>query len=169
MNSDPVERVSGLGPKLVPTAFALLLAVLSVVPTGIPGYALVTPNLLLIAVYHWTIYRPEHLPTVAIFLIGLMLDLLTDGPPGITPLALLLLRAVLYRQRRLFVGKSFPVTWWGFVLATLGVSAVSWAAASLLTGKFEDLPSAAFQAVLTIAFYPPLAWLFTRAQRVTAG
>jgi rod shape-determining protein MreD len=166
MKAKPVEPVDGLGQKLVPAAFTLVLAILSVIPLGIPGYAQVTPNFVLMSVYYWTIYRPDHLPYLAVFLVGLLVDLLTFGPPGLTPLALLVVRAIVLRQRKFFVGKSFPILWWGFTLTALAVTSVFWGAGGLLTGRLLDPRSFAFQAVLTVACYPVLSWVFSRVQRV---
>ena len=78
MKAKPVEPVDGIGQKLVPAAFTLVLAILSVIPLGIPGYAQVTPNYVLMSIYYWTIYRPDHLPYLVVFLIGLLVDSLGE-------------------------------------------------------------------------------------------
>jgi rod shape-determining protein MreD len=166
MKANPVEPVDGLGQKLVPAAFTLVLAILSVIPLGIPGYAQVTPNFVLMSIYYWTIYRPDHLPYLVVFLVGLLVDLLTFGPLGLTPFALLIVRATVLRQRRFFVGKSFPILWWGFTLTALAVTVVFWGAGGLLSGRVLDPRSFAFQAVLSVACYPVLSWAFSRVQRV---
>jgi rod shape-determining protein MreD len=120
----------------------------------------------LMSVYYWTIYRPDHLPYIVVFLIGLLVDLLTYGPPGVTPFALLIVRATVLSQRKFFVGKSFPIVWWGFALATVAVTVVGWGVGGLYGGRVLDPRSFAFQAVLTAAFYPVLSWIFSRVQRV---
>jgi rod shape-determining protein MreD len=166
MKAKPVEPIDGIGQRLVPTAFTLVLAILSVIPLGIPGYAQVTPNFVLMSIYYWTIYRPDYLPYVVVFLIGLLVDLLTFGPPGVTPFALLIVRATVLGQRKFFVGKNFPILWWGFALATVGVTVLLWGVGGLYGGRPLDPRSFAFQAVLTAAFYPVLSWIFSRVQRV---
>ena len=40
----------------------LVLAIVTVIPLDIPDYAAVTPDFLLIAIYHWSLYRPNDLP-----------------------------------------------------------------------------------------------------------
>jgi len=166
MKAKPVEPVDGIGPKLVPAAFTLVLAILSVIPLGIPGYAQVTPNYVLMSIYYWTIYRPDHLPYLVVFLIGLLVDLLTFGPPGVTPFALLIVRATVLSQRKFFVGKNFPILWWGFALAAGAVTFLSWGVGGFYSGRLLDPRSFAFQAVLTAAVYPVLSWVFSRVQRV---
>jgi len=166
MKAKPVEPVDGIGQKLVPAAFTLVLAILSVIPLGIPGYAQVTPNFVLMSIYYWTIYRPDHLPYLVVFLIGLLVDLLTFGPAGVTPFALLIVRATVLSQRKFFVGKNFPILWWGFAIVTAAVTLLIWCVGSLYSGRLLDPRSFAFQAVLTAALYPVPAWVFSHVRRV---
>jgi rod shape-determining protein MreD len=44
--------------------------IVSVLPVKIPGYAALTPAITLMAAYHWTIYRPDLLPRIALFAVG---------------------------------------------------------------------------------------------------
>jgi rod shape-determining protein MreD len=165
MKATPVDRIDGLGPRLVPFVLAVVLVILSIVPLGFPGYAAVMPIFSLIAVYHWTIYRPELMPSYAVFVIGLLQDLVTAAPIGLSPLLLLITRAAVSSQRRFFVGKLFPFVWWGFALTMALASPLLWLAAGMLSGRLLDPRSFAFQAVLTIAFYPVASWLFVRVHR----
>jgi rod shape-determining protein MreD len=172
MKEKPVESVHGLGPILVPSLLTAALAILTVVPIGIPDYAAVTPNFVLMSVYHWSIYRPEHLPYLAVFLIGLLVDLLTTAPGsavGLTPLLLLITRSTVLGRRKFFVGRSFPLVWWGFALVVAMFDLLVWLIDSALAGSVLEPRSLAFQAVLTIAFFPLLTLLFARTQRATAS
>ncbi|MEI9983935.1 MAG: rod shape-determining protein MreD [Aliidongia sp.] len=172
MKGNQAEPVHGLGPKLVPSLLTVALAILTVVPVGIPGYASVTPNFVLMSIYHWSIYRPEHMPYLAVFLIGLLLDLLTTAPGsvvGLTPLLLLIVRSTVLAQRRFFVGRSFPLVWWGFALVVTVVDVLAWLVDSGLNGSLLEPRSIAFQAVLTVAFFPPMTLLFARVQRLTSS
>lgn len=169
MKERQADAVDGLGQKLTPAVLTILLAILSVVPVGIPGYAAVTPNIVLMSVYHWSIYRPEHMPYAAVFGIGVLVDLLTTAPGsviGLTPLLLLLTRSAVLGQRRFFVGRSFPLVWWGFALAAGLFDLSIWAAASALNGTVLEPRSLAFQAVLTVALFPLVTLLFVRIQRL---
>ena len=48
--------------RLLPVATTAAAAALSIQPLHIPGYAALAPAFTLMAVYHWTIYRPDLLP-----------------------------------------------------------------------------------------------------------
>jgi len=160
------QRDAGLPNKLLPFLTTLVFVFFSVVPLHLPGLALVAPAFALMAVYHWTIYRPDLLPPIAIFAAGVLLDLLNGAPYfGLSPMSLLLGRSVLMSQRRFFVNRLFPVLWLGFLLLTAGVIAFEWAAVSLLYGAALAPKPFLFEAVLTVASFPLGSYLLARTQR----
>ncbi len=156
----------GLPNKLVPSITTLLFVLVSVVPLHIPGFAVVTPAFALMAVFHWTIYRPDLLPPVAVFLLGLLLDLLNGTPyVGTSALTLLLTRTVLMGQRRFFINRLFPVLWAGFLATAAAVVTFEWALVSLLHGAALGARPFIFEAALTVASFPVASYLLARAQR----
>ena len=134
----------GLATKLVPASITLLLAVASVLPVRVPGYASVTPLFPLMSVYHWIIYRPELMPPLALFLLA---------------------RSVVIRQRRFFVNRPFPFVWMGLMLLAIGAVAFLWLVGSAVDGVLLDPRPAALQAVLTVATFPAISYLLVRVQR----
>jgi rod shape-determining protein MreD len=159
-------RDIGLPARLVPGLTTLLFALVSVVPLHVPGLAIVTPAFMLMAVYHWTIYRPDLLPLGAIFALGLLLDLLSGTPyVGISALTLLLARTALLANRRHFVNRTFPVLWGGFLALAAGAFAFEWALLSLLYKTLLSIRPVVFQAVLTVACFPVGSYLLARAHR----
>jgi rod shape-determining protein MreD len=153
------------GAKAIPTLTTIVLLTASVLPLRIPDYAAVAPLLDLVGIYYWTIYRPELLPPVAVFVIGLVFDLLSGGPLGVTPLLLLLSRALVLSQRRFFVNRLFPFVWCGFTLIAALAIAFLWALGSLLEGAMLDMRAAILQWVLTVASFPAAGYLLMRVQR----
>ena len=139
--------------------------VISIQPVPIPGYAAVAPAFTLMAVYHWTIYRPKLLPPLSLFLIGLAQDLMTGAPPGVSALVMLLARAIVLRLRRHFVKRPFPFVWTGFTMLTGGAMLFLWVLHCLLDRAFFDIRGAAFRAVLTISLFPAASFLLGRVQR----
>ena len=87
------QRADNPVARLLPIATTLFATVISIQPAHIPGYAALTPAFTLMAVYHWTIYRPDLLPSSALFLVGITQDLLAGVPPGVTAFVLLVARA----------------------------------------------------------------------------
>jgi rod shape-determining protein MreD len=152
------QRVESQLRAAVPFVVTLLLAVLCAVPLGIPGLAPVTPMLPAIAVFYWSVYRPDLLPMIGVVLVGLVHDALTGTPFGLTAFVLLLLQAVAGTQRRFFNAKALPVAWFGFALVGSGAVALSWLIASVLALAPMPLRPALFQGLLTIGLYPVVAW-----------
>ncbi len=157
-------RFEGAVRGLTPFILTLALAMLTVVPLRIPDFAPVTPSLTVIAVYYWTIHRPDLLPLAAVFGVGLFQDALAGTPLGMTALVLILVQHVVISQRRFFHGKTFLVEWWGFMLIAPVAALASWLLASLYFTSLVAVRPLGFQLLLSIALYPCLALLFSRIQ-----
>src|SRR5439155_21842429 len=103
------------------------------------------PSVTLMAVYHWTIYRPDLLPPLGLFIVGLAQDLLTGAPVGTGALVLLLARAAVLRYRRFFINRTFPFVWTGFTLLSAAAMLLLWALHCLIQLSFFDLRSTVFR------------------------
>lgn len=166
MRFDVFQRDQSTISRLVPFTTTFLFTLISVVPLHIPGFAVVTPSFALMAIYHWTIYRSDLLPPVAVFGIGLLLDLLNGAPyVGTSSLLLLLLRQVLLSQRRFFVNRPFAYLWAGFLLVAAAMTAAEWALVSMLHGAPLAAEPPVFGAALTAAMFPVGSYLLGRTQR----
>src|SRR5690606_38080766 len=91
--------------KAVPAALTLILMLFALTPTSVPGLSPVMPMFALMSVYFWSIYRPELLGYGAVFVFGLLEDLLTGAPIGSTALVFLVTQWVVIRQHKFFNAK----------------------------------------------------------------
>jgi rod shape-determining protein MreD len=164
-----LPRVNNGAARMLPVATTLLAALISVLPVQIPGYAALTPVFTLMAAYHWTIYRPDLLPPLALFAIGLTEDLLAGSPIGINALLLLLTRSAVLGYRRYFINRTFPFVWTGFTLLTVVAMFGLWALHCLLDLSLLDFRNTVIRAALTIALFPLASFLLGRAQRAVMG
>ena len=164
-----LPRVNNGAARMLPVATTLLAAVISVLPLQIPGYAALTPVFTLMAAYHWTIYRPDLLPPLALFAIGLTEDLLAGSPIGVNALLLLVTRMAVLVQRRHFVNRTFPFVWTGFTLLTVVAMVGLWVLHCLLNLTLLDFRGTIIRAALTIAIFPLASFLLGRAQRAVMG
>jgi rod shape-determining protein MreD len=162
-------RADNPAARALPVATTLVAVLISIQPVAIPGYAALTPAFTLMAVYHWTIYRPNLLPPAVLFLLGLAQDLLSGAPPGTTSLVLLLARMSLLRHRRHFVDPPFPFVWAGFTLLTGGAMLLLWSLHCLLDRGFADFRGTVFRGVLTISLFPVASFMLGRTQRALMG
>jgi rod shape-determining protein MreD len=164
-----LPRVNNGAARMLPVATTLFAALISVLPVQIPGYAALTPVFTLMAAYHWTIYRPDLLPPLALFAIGLTEDLLAGSPIGVNALLLLLTRSAVLGYRRYFVNRTFPFVWTGFTLLTVAAMFGLWVLHCLLDLSLLDLRNTVIRGALTIAIFPLASFLLGRAQRAVMG
>lgn len=158
------HRIDLLARQLTPSFLTLILVIISVVPMRILEFTSITPLLPLISIYHWTIFRPNLLPIYAVFLIGVLQDILTGSPVGVNALVFLLVYGAVLAQNVFFIGKSFFVLWIGFALIAAGASTLSWLVISILNFTIIDAQIVIVQYFLTLGFYPAAAWAFLYLQ-----
>jgi len=164
-----LPRVNSGVARAIPIATTVLAAVIAILPVQVPGYAALTPAFTLMAIYHWTIYRPDLLPPIGLFAVGLAEDLLAGASIGIGALVLLLARAAVLRYRRYFINRTFPFVWTGFTLLSAAAMLVVWALHCIVSLTFFDLRATVFRAVLTIAIFPVASFVLGRTQRALMG
>lgn len=151
---------------LAPGALGLLLVLIACLPLGLPHLSIVAPMLPLMAVYYWSIYRPELMPAPVVFVIGLVQDALTGAPMGAGALVLVLVQGVCVSQRRILVGSSFGVGWLGFAMVAAGAAGLGWLVAALFYLSLVNPIPALVQLGLSVLLYPPVAWVMLRAERL---
>lgn len=159
-----LQRLDKSARLVAPFVISALFVMIAALPVQLPGYGQIAINVGLIAVFYWAIYRPDLMPVIAAFCLGLWQDILVGSPVGLYALILMLANWAIVSQRTFFQGKSFGVIWFCFALVTLAASLLSWVIVCGLNTTLIDPMPGLFQAVLTIGAFPFLAWLLARAQ-----
>ena len=162
-------RLDRISRSVAPLTLCIGLLILAVLPIRLPGFGRVAPDVALIAVFYWSVYRPDLFPAAAAFFLGLFNDVLIGGPLGASAFVLLLAHCLVRSQRRFFVGKSFAVVWWAFGMVAAGAGLIAWLVAMALALVPVNVMPAIFRCVLTVALYPFLTWLFARTQYSVLG
>jgi rod shape-determining protein MreD len=144
---------------VAPCASILICIFLMLLPYGQVAGRFVTPALPLIPIYYWTIHRPELVPPVLIFALGLLHDFAAAGPVGVWPVVYLIAYVVTLSQRGELEGLSMRFA----ALAFTGVALVGllcgWFAYSIYMGGFVSVLPMVFQALTTALLFPILGWL----------
>jgi rod shape-determining protein MreD len=151
--------------KLTPFLLSLVLVILNLVPLHLPGYAAISPNFALMAIYYWALHRPSLLPSGAVFIIGLLQDFMSGGPIGQNAAILVVVYIIAVSQARFFYGKSFFVVWWGFMVVSLCVATMEWVIASLMEASMLAPEPAFYECAMNVAAYPIFGWLFVQVHR----
>ncbi len=165
MNQNFWSHLDILARKLIPFVLALLLMVAGMVPLQVPGLSPIAPAWGLIAVYFWIFHRPDLLPPWTIFLLGLIQDLMSGGPLGVNAFVLLVVYAGIGSLRRVMADAPSRMIWANFLLIAAGAFFLSWCLNCLIAGRLIGSTPALLQCLMTVAFYPPLAWVLARTQR----
>jgi rod shape-determining protein MreD len=165
-SSPPAAR--GLA-RFLPTATIVAAAILALLPLPVPGYAALTPAFTLMAVYHWSVYRPDLLPASGLFAVGFAQDLLIGATIPAGALLLLLARAAVLHYRRHFVGRPFPFVWAGFAALATAAMLGLWALHCVLQLTLFDLRTAILRAAVTVALFPAASLILGRSQRALIG
>jgi rod shape-determining protein MreD len=164
MSHSILQRMDAFSRQLVPCASTMALAIIGVVPLHIPRFDSVAPSLSLIAVFYWTLYRPELMPVWAVFVLGIVQDALAGLPLGVGACTLTVAHAIVVAQRRFLIGKSFAVVWLSLALVVLATVALGWALVCAYYGVILASPAIFFQAVVTIGVYPIVSRLLSGFQ-----
>jgi len=152
--------------RLVPFTSTVFAVILSVVPLQVPGLAVATPTVALMAVYYWTVYRPDLMPPSAIFVIGVMLDLLNGTPYiGLSSLTFLVLRSLILVFRGRAANQDFALIWAGFLAAAAVAMGLQWLATCVLSRTPLAARPFMFQGLVTVAAFPIADYLLAQLHR----
>lgn len=161
----PASRASRVVMTILPFAIGLFCVLLSFVPIGRIFGTSIMPAFALMAVYYWAVVRPDMFPVYAVFLIGLLTDLLSAGPIGLWAFVYVVTYAIVLTQRFLAINAPFSVFWFGFLLAALLAGTIGWGVASMLFGTVLSVKPILMHMLVTVAVFPVMAFLFGRIER----
>lgn len=156
----------GFVARMVPGTTTMLFVLLSLLPFHVPSFGSIAPAFALMAVFHWSVYRPDLLPPIVVFMAGLLLDLLNGTPyVGLSALVLLLVRTGVLSQRQVFSHRPFSILWLGFFGTAVGAFILEWVFVSLM--QVQALPPRPFifQTLITAACFPIGSYLLALAHR----
>jgi len=156
-----------LGARLaLPFVTALVCTLIGVIAWPLPYIGPVAPPLSLMAVYYWTVYRPDLFGPSVVFAIGLLNDIVNDLPIGLSALLYVAASQILLQQRRFFARQSFFMIWFGFILTVSAVMAAEWLLLDILHWTIVPVMPVLMQTILAVAFFPLPCWLFIALQRL---
>ena len=153
----PGDVARGMLPKL--TALVALLVDVLPLPNAAPLVQM--PVFLVGVAFFWTIYRPDLLGVVAIFLLATLLDGIAGLPLGLTAFSILMVRTLLMPRERFLATTSFIVIWATFVITATAVLGLRWAMACLWWWQPLELRPVVVELALTVAVYPVLSYFLS--------
>jgi rod shape-determining protein MreD len=160
-----LQRMDAGARASAPLVLTLIIAIINVVPLHLPAYSAIAPDLVLMAVFYWTVHRPDLMRPWGAFVVGILDDILTGTPLGVNAAVLLLVHWMIINQHKSFRSLSFGLLWGGFAVIAFGAKVMLGVLALALSrGLIEPMVLLA-QLAFTVALYPLIAMLLGRAQR----
>ncbi len=159
---DTAARVS------VPAVTLAWMLLFMAAPFGFAGQAEVQRSAALCCVFFWSLYRPTSLPAFVVFGLGVLADLLSYSPPGVTVLVWLLAQSMALRWRRSLVRLGFILVWFSFISVACGAAVLEWAMTSLLNVRLLPPGAAFFEAALGVGLYPIITVVLTMMHQTLA-
>lgn len=148
----------------LPFGLCIILILVEATPTHVTAFAGISPMLSLIGIYYWGVYRPDIIGYGTAFSVGLLEDLVGATPLGVSSLTLMLSLMIILTQERFFRDHSLTVTWWAFCVVAAFATCIRWLLYGFAQGTLSDPFLAVATFMMTIIFYPIVAWLFARIQ-----
>ncbi len=123
-----------------------VLLMLNVSSLSLPHAGDLKPFFLLMVVYYWSIYRPTVMPIAYTFILGILIDLLSDMPVGVSALILMIVQIIVLKSRLFLMGQPFIMVWLGFGIVSFAYALLSWFLLTLI--NFVIFPKETFVQVL---------------------
>lgn len=151
---------------MVPMIFLAFLFMLSVVALPIPDIGHIKPAYILMTIYYWSIYRPTLMPPWICFLVGLLLDLLSNLTPGVNAVIFTLVQWVVRDQRQFLMGQPYIVIWFVFAFVTAIAHMMQWGMYGLVGLHWAPLLPVAISMAATFLLFPVISLILILIHRV---
>lgn len=155
----PLQRADQTARRLLPALSTILLGVIAVLPLGIPDWGAMAPPLMLIAVFYWSLVRPDLMPPILAFALGLLSDLLTGAPLGSGALVMVVTQWTMRTQQRFLVNRPFLLLWAAFLPVVATAITLEWIVYAILTLHLPPILIALARMGLGFVLFPVAAWL----------
>jgi len=140
---------------VIPVSFAILGTLIANLPLSLLGGIVPPPLLGLMAIYFWSLVRPDLMPPFWAFAIGVLEDLLSGGPPGVWAVAFITTYAVIDRQRDMFAGLSGLGAIVGFATAGAIACATAYAVVAVYYWHIPPLAPVMGELAMSVICYVP--------------
>jgi rod shape-determining protein MreD len=161
--------VSGAFAGIVPLVCGVLGLALANFPVSFTSGLLPPPLLGLMPLYFWSLVRPDLMPPWAVFILGLIQDLLSGMPPGVWTASFIAAYAFIDRQRDALAGLSGWGAILGFGVVTLIANTCSYLLIAAFFHTFPPVAPVLGMLVVTVGLYIPAVFVLGVIRRRFVG
>ncbi len=154
---------------VIPVTLALLGVLIANLPVSFLGGIVPAPLLGLMPVYFWCLVRPDLMPPFWAFVVGLLEDMLSGGPPGVWTLSFVVTYGLIDRQRDAFAGLSGLGAILGFATAATVACACAYTVEAIYYWRVPPLAPVMGELAMSIVFYVPAAMFLGLIHRRLVG
>lgn len=159
MKDSFAEIASNQLKKFIPFLLTLFLVLIDFVPTHLPLSHFLRPDLALICVYFWLLYRLDLFGVVSVLLLGVVVDSLSGVPLG-TNICVFMLVYLLTMMISSYVNtKPFMISWLIFALIAFVAFLFKWILFCVYYRVILELPNILTTYIVTVLIYPLIARL----------
>ena len=149
----------------MPAVFTVLILLLSVILSRIPGFGQVMPLFTLINIYYWSVFYPGILPYWFLFALGMVQDTLTGQPLGFSSFINIVFVWMLSDRLRLQREPSFAAAWLKFAVSASAIILLEWIVMGIYYHKILPLSVPALRWFSSCLAYPPVHFLLAALYR----
>ena len=139
---------------LIPAAVTLAVTIVLATPVQLFGLHLPEPVIPMVLAFAWPLIRPSVVASLMLTLLGLILDILTYGPLGLWPLALLAIYAIVLGSRSFLIGQDTVVLFVWYAACCSLAFLLAYLVVTLIAGNPPSLLSLIGQVVPTLLLFP---------------
>ncbi len=154
---------------VIPAFIGVCAVILANLPFEPLGGVLPAPLLALMPVYFWGLVRPDLMPPAVAFLLGVLQDLLSGGPPGVWALAFVAVYAIIDTQRDFFAGLSGLGAILGFALAMLIAGLTAYGVGAFYDWQLPPSLPLIAEIAISVVVYIPVVLFFGVVHRRLVG
>ena len=140
--------------KLLPIIISILMVLLVYAPLSVPVLKFLRPDVSLICVYFWTLYRRDLFGPLSVALLGFVSDCLTSLPLGVNTFIFIFTYIMSINYARFVNAKSFAISWFGFTVISFIAFVIKWLLVSFYYSQFLHIVGVFAGYVTTVLLYP---------------
>lgn len=151
------EIISYQFKKLLPLIVTILLILLAYLPIRVPFSKFLRPDVGMICVYFWALYRRDLFGPVSVAILGLVADSMSAVPIGVNMFVFMFIYVTAITYGTYVNTKPFAVSWIGFAIICFVAFFVKWLLLSVYYSLFLSVLGIFIGFVATVLLYPLIA------------
>lgn len=124
-----------------------------------------SPDLIILSIYYFTIFKPEYLSVILLNLLSIYSDVTSGMFIGASNMTNFIFYRMILVYKNILIGKSFKPIWGIFCLFYLIVTSMKYTVACIIYKKLFSLSFVVMQYIFTICSYPLIHDFYRRVTK----